>query len=405
MIAEDEISRTPSVAFREGEKEAIERVLETVEEQAEKRVRDGFSEVNFTVGVLNCFFILFMFNVYPQHFWIIYIVEAFYLFPAKFRCLINAKPLNEAFFYLDLCWFMNFSGVIALIVVVAGREHISDEARKQIYLAFYGTAIGPMIAATAFLPFISLVFHHLESMTSVFIHFYPPLLFYILRWKKDAVKEAWPNSFDLDYDIAFWPQGSFTGCVFGNTIIFYLIWLVPYFLWQLFIGLDLPRAHRRTKLANGKPAPAKYDTVFHANMRNGLCLMFGKLLWNRPKYISMEQIRENDFEMRDFLFYMGWHVFSAVMSLVMMAYPCYLSKYVHVTFLWVLAALCTYRGSKRYTYYSTKMYSRIIRKHFSDEINQTLPATKNRVSEISPLQVDSFKDNSYRSFTKQADEP
>jgi hypothetical protein len=395
------IDRTPSVAYREGTKEAIERVLEEVEEQALKRVRDGFSEVNFTIGVLNCFFILTMFNVYPQHLWIVYIAEAFFLFPAKFRCLIKAKPLNQAFYYLDLCWFMNILGVIALALLFLGKERISDDLRKQLFLGAYGTACGPLLGATATLPFVSLVFHHLESMTSVFIHFYPPLLFYILRWKVDAVQEAWPDAFDLDYEIVFWPQGSFTGCVFGNTMIFYLCWFIPYFFWQLFYGLDLPRSERRTKLPDGSPAPAVYDTVYHANMRNGLCVMIGEVLWKRPKEVSLDHVKTNDFEMRDFLFYMGWHFFSGLLSTILMAYPCYLSRYTHAAFLWILATLCTFRGSKRYTYYSTKMYARIIRKHFANEINQVPQPSKKMVTETSPLQRAEFRDNEYHSFREQ----
>lgn len=390
--------RTPSSAYRDGTKEAIERVLEKVEEQAEKRVNDGFREINFTMGVLNCFFVLWVFDVYPQHLWIVYIVEALYLFPKKFQFLLNAKPLNQAYYYLDFCWFMNISAVVCLIVLFAGKNRISDEVRMQLFLGAFGTACGPLLGATATLPFVSLVFHHLESMTSVFIHFYPPLLFYILRWKADVVREAWPNIFDLDYDVTFWPSnGSFTGCVFGNTVVFYLVWIIPYFFWQLFIGLDLPRTHRRTKLADGSPAPAVYDTVFHANMRNGLCVVMGNILWKRPKEVSLQHVKTNDFEMRDYLFYMGWHLFSGIGSTVFFAYPCFVNKYVHGAFLWVLAALCTYRGSKRYTYYSTKMYSRIIRKQFADEIGYT--------NEKSPLQDSVIKENTYHSLGEQKDGP
>jgi len=388
------LERTHSAAYREGTKEAIERVLASVEATAEKRVKDGFSEVNFTLGVLNCFFILFMFNEYPQHLWIVYIVEALYLFPAKFRFLINAKPLNQAFYYLDFCWVMNMGLLLVFLVLFAGRNHISDEIRHQLFLAGFGTACGPLIGATATLPFVTLVFHHLESMTSVFIHFYPPLLFYILRWKADAVKEAWPNIFDLDYDLVFWPNGSFTGCVFGNTIILYLMWIIPYFFWQLYFGLDLPKTHRTKKLADGSPAPTVYDTVFHANMRNGLCVTIGNVLWKRPKELSLQQVKTNDFEMRDFYFYMGVHLFCGLVSTVVLAYPCFLNKYAHGVVLWFLAALCTYRGSKRYTYYSTKMYARIIRKQFSDEINGEL-------TEKSPLQGTVVQDNVYHSFGEQ----
>ncbi len=363
--------RTPSAAYREGTKEAIQRVLETVEEQAEKRVKDGFSEINFTAGVLNCFFIEFMFTSYPQHLWLVYLIEAMYLFPAKVRFLLNTKPLNSVYYLLDYCWVMNGAGVLTFIIMFAGQRNVPNVVREQLFLAAYGTAIGPLLGATLTLPFVSLIFHNLDFMTSVFIHFYPPLLFYILRWLPETVHNAWPNAFDLDYEVQFWPNGSFTGNVFGNTIIAYLLWFIPYTLWQLFIGLDLPRQTRQKILSDGSIAPTVYDTVYHNNMRAGLCVTAGKRFWNRPKEVSLEQCKTNDFELRDFIVYMAVHFFNAIMALIFLAYPCYLSKYVHGFFLWVLLALCTYRGGKRYTYYSTKMYAKIIRKHFADEINSS----------------------------------
>mmetsp|Transcript_17281 Transcript_17281/g.19992 ORF Transcript_17281/g.19992 Transcript_17281/m.19992 type:complete len:431 (+) Transcript_17281:34-1326(+) len=395
---EQVITRTPSVAYRQGTKEAIQKVLEEVELQAANRVKDGFSEVNFTLGVLNCFFVLFMFNVYPENFWIVYIFEALFLFPAKFRFMIRAKPLNQAFYYLDFCWCMNFLCVIGLLALFAAKDQIPDEVRKHLFLAGYGAACGPLLTATISLPFVSLVFHHLESITSVFIHFYPPLMFYILRWNADEVKETWPGSFNLDYEVVFWPsKDGFMGTVYGNTFILYMLWYVPYLLWQLFIGLDLPRAARRKKLKDGTPAPAVYDTVFHANMRNGLCLDIGKKIWKRPKELSMEQIKTNHFEIRDFALYMSWHFIAANLSMIMLAYPCYLSKYVHAFLLWFMAVICTYRGAIRYTYYSTKMYGRIIRKQFENEIQCSEESKK--LVDNSSMQEDTFTDNaSIQSF-------
>ena len=392
-------TKNPSTFFRQGEKEAIERVLETVEEQAEKRVRDGFSEINFTMGVLNCFFIEFMFTVYPEHLWLVYLIEALYLFPLKVYTLFNTEPLNTVYYLFDYCWVMNGLGVLGFIILFAGKTNISDELREQLFLAGYGTAVGPLLGATLLLPFVSLIFHNLEFMTSVFIHFYPPLLFYILKWMPNEVKAAWPEAFGLDYEVQFWPNGSFTGNVFGNTIIVYLVWYVPYVLWQLFIGLDLPRKHRHKKLKDGTPAPTVYDTVFHSNMRAGLCVKMGEYLWDRPKEISLEQCKTNDFEMRDFYVYMGIHFLCAVNSIVVLGYPCFLSKYIHALFLWVLLALCTYRGSKRYTYYSTKMYGKIIRKHFAEVINTT-PREPSPRTEESPLQ-DEIKVNGYQSVEVQ----
>ena len=243
------------------------------------------------------------------------------------------------------------------------------ESKKQVFLAAWGTACGPLFASTAALPFISLIFHHVHSMTSVFIHLYPPLLFYILRWNSEEVLAAWPNTFNLDQDIEFFPTKSFTGTVFGNTMIVYLMWYVPYCFWIYFVGLDLPRKKRSKTFKDGTPKPPKYDTVFHSNHRKGSCIKFGKVFWGRSVEESKKQVANNDFEVRDVIAYMITHFFAAVGSILVFAYPSFLSRYIHGTLLVVLLLICTYRGSKRYTYYSTEMYSRIIRSKFNDKLH------------------------------------
>jgi len=365
-----DLERTPSKAFRDGTREAIQQVLTEVESQSAKRINEGFSEINFTLGVINCFVITYVFGAFPQHLWIVYVLESMFFFPLKAKFLWYAKPLCQIYYLLDYCWIMNIAGVVALIAVFAGKSALNEELRKHIFLAAYGTACGPLLSATAVLPFISLVFHHLHSMTSVFIHFYPPLLFYILRWNSEKVLAAWPNTFHLDHDIEFFSKTTFLGTVFGNTVAAYLAWFVPYCIWIFFVAMDLPRETRKKKLSDGSPALTEYDTVFHANHRNGSCVTFGKMFWNRSVEKSKRQIARNDFETRDLAVYMAVHFACAIGSIVFVAYPCYLSKYAHGTFLVFLLVICTYRGSKRYTYYSTAMYARIIRSKFDHHIRK-----------------------------------
>jgi hypothetical protein len=94
---------TPSVAFRKGEQETILKVLEEVDRTAAKRMREGFNEFNFAVGVLNSFFIAFVFGRLPQHLWLVYFVESLMLLPTKFRYMWRAKPLNEALCKFSIC--------------------------------------------------------------------------------------------------------------------------------------------------------------------------------------------------------------------------------------------------------------------------------------------------------------
>jgi hypothetical protein len=65
MVKERPLAR----AYRDGTKEAIQQVLTEVESQSAKRINDGFSEVNFTIGVMNCFIITHLFAAFPEHLW------------------------------------------------------------------------------------------------------------------------------------------------------------------------------------------------------------------------------------------------------------------------------------------------------------------------------------------------
>lgn len=55
-----------------------------------------------------------------------FVSSALFLFPIKFWFLNKAKPLNQLFYLLDYCWIMNAAGVIALIVLFASGNALSD---------------------------------------------------------------------------------------------------------------------------------------------------------------------------------------------------------------------------------------------------------------------------------------
>mmetsp|Transcript_5776 Transcript_5776/g.12174 ORF Transcript_5776/g.12174 Transcript_5776/m.12174 type:complete len:477 (-) Transcript_5776:963-2393(-) len=376
--------RTPSLAFREGEAETVRKVLDKVDATSSKRMREGFNERNFTAGVLNSFFIFFCLGRFPEHFWILYFVETVIFIPTKFVSMVKAKPLCEALYYLDLCWFLNFAGMLALFAfpfTFLFDIDIPEEWRREVYLAAVGAACGPLLGATLVLPFVAFLFHDSRTMTGLFIHLLPPILTYCFLWHADEIREAWPNVFHLDYlsNIKFFPDsgpfflpGTGLGTVAGNGMALYFGWFVPYTVWMLAVGLDLPRTTRRSRQRDGTPRPPRYDTVFHSTVRGGLCILIGKACWGRPKSISIQQMENNDFELRDFAVYMMAHATAAVSSIYILAYPCFTSKNAHLCIIAGLIILCVHRGSKRYTYYSTAMYGRLIRTNFEDLIAEDL---------------------------------
>lgn len=351
---------------KQAELRIVQRSLEEINRVAHKRIQTGFNEINFTAGVLNCFFIGYVFGVYPQHFWLLYLVEGLVLIPVKFYSFVTAKPLNNAYYFFDFCWVMNVMGLLWLTAFcldsVFGRSVIfSNQVHEQLFLAAVGISCGPLIGACLVLPFVCLLFHDIHTMADLFIHIFPPMLMFTLRWHADIIKEAWPSVFDLEYllnkndDVTF-------GSVASNAVALYVLWFVAYSIWMVLIGLNLPRSDDASRTP-------KYDTVFHSLMRGGLCIVLGTSLWGRSKDDSVRHMSTNYFEVRDFGAYMLAHAVCCISTIYLLGYPCFTSHSIHGWMLVLVLAVTTHRGARRYTYYTTTMYGKMLRNHFSDLID------------------------------------
>jgi len=356
------------------ESKIIRNVVTAIDDIEEKQRRKGFRESKFTFGVLNSLLVAYVFGAFPEHFWLVYLMECSYLIPAKFMKMLQAKPLCEAFYYLDFCWMMNFLGLLSVFfLIMNGREEgefTTQELRRNLYMATFGIACGPLTGATAILPFVAFLFHDLNTMTNLVIHMMPPMLLYTLQWHTDSIRKAYGSIFDLSYlaDVNFFPTGNNAlwwwflypplgkGSIAGNAVIVYIAWFIPYTSWMLLFGLELPRQRK------GKNP--KFDTVFHSLWRAGPCELFGTLVWKRERNLSLQQMRTDDYELRDFMLYMTMHAVCAVTSIPVLARLASLGPSAHGAILLVLLVICVHRGSVRYTYYVTEMYGDGIRKQF-----------------------------------------
>ncbi|KAL7477990.1 hypothetical protein ACHAW6_003777, partial [Cyclotella cf. meneghiniana] len=374
------------IQFKKGELATVQRILDEIELISLKRTSEGLNETNFTVGVLNCFFLIYLFGAHPEHLWLAYLVEGTYMIPKRFRIMWNARPLNQALYYLDFCWMMNFVGSIVILALMfagwtdgphegEGRRHggsVSVAAREALFNALLGVSTGPLMGANIALPFVACLFHDVSTMTGLFIHVMPPMVMYTFMWKGDLIREAWPRIFSLSYaeKVRYFPEegvffvpGSGLGSVAGNAIALYLLWWIPYVCFMLLVGIDLPRKYN----TDGNPANPKYDTVFHSTMRQGACVAIGHVFRGRSKSDSLQQCEDNCFDLVDFFIYMAFHLFAALSAIYVIGYPCFVWRNFHLGMICAVVALAVMRGSRRYTYYATKMYSRTIRKSFKLE--------------------------------------
>ena len=153
--------------------------------------------------------------------------------------------------------------------------------------------------------------------------------------------------------------------VVGNAIVLYLLWWIPYVCFMLLIGIDLPKKFRDDSTPNNP----KWDTVFHSTMRQGACIAIGRTFRGRSKKDSLKLCEENNFDLIDFFIYMFFHLIAAVSAFYLIGYPCFLSQNFHFFILVFVAWLAVMRGASRYTYYTTKMYSKQVRKQFSGALD------------------------------------
>ena len=79
---------------------------------------------------------------------------------------------------------------------------------------------------------------------------------------------------------------------------------------------------------------------------------------------------ENNFDVIDFFIYMVFHMIAALSAFYVIGYPCFQSQNFHLFMLVFVAWLAVTRGASRYTYYTTKMYSRTLRKQFADILDE-----------------------------------
>ena len=355
------------ISFQKNELKTVDKALKEVDRIVHSIMGNFFKEFHFACGVLNSLFVTFVFANVPQHFWLLFLVEGLFMLPANLYGRIKAKPLNRVLSYLDFCWMSNTVALfflVCLVVCASINVEFPHEVRKKLFLWTLAIACGPLLGAAIAFPFVALLFHDIDTMTGLFIHIFPPMVAYTFRWHSEEIRVAWPGVFKLDYltEVNFFEPGRFLNTISGTGLSFYFAWLVPYSLWMLLLGIDLPRKDRVDK--KGKQCTPRFDTVFHIAMRGGACLTIGKKLWGRSVSKSLEQMDTDHFERRDFLVYITFHTLSSTFSILGLGYACFISQSFHASMLVLVVFLSVFRGAKRYSYYTTDMYSRMLRKHF-----------------------------------------
>ncbi len=144
---------------------------------------------------------------------------------------------KEYFYFAEFCWFVSHGFVIwgffKCLKVWGIYTIVSDipNVNRAIFLLYWGFANGPL-GFGVIMYHNALIFHSLEHMASLLIHFSPAMVVWTMRWKPDRIEERWPGVFGMpippeDEAITFLD-------VFLPAVLIYMAWLIPYLFWMFF---------------------------------------------------------------------------------------------------------------------------------------------------------------------------
>ncbi|KAI7905278.1 uncharacterized protein BX663DRAFT_502326 [Cokeromyces recurvatus] len=179
------------------------------------RLRD---KVSFVLGVGNTWITPVIAARIPIYIPIYYTVQSFYLITIRYF-IYRSKRWH--YFFFDLCYYVNLLTLLFLWAFPSST---------LLYTAAFTLTNGPVIWAIITWRN-SLVFHSLDKVTSVFIHIFPALVTYTLRWLPVLHRDP---EIALAYRNLHFPGASQMPSTMGwwytliVSTLFYLAWQIFY---------------------------------------------------------------------------------------------------------------------------------------------------------------------------------
>ncbi|KAF7727913.1 hypothetical protein EC973_006912 [Apophysomyces ossiformis] len=279
-------------------------------------LRDKFS---FVVGVGNTCITPVLASRVPEWIPLYYSLQSIYLLSLRF---VIYRYRRWHYFIFDLCYFVNAMTLLYLWAFPASTT---------LFIATYCLTNGPVAWAIVTWRN-SLVFHSLDKVTSVFIHIFPPLVTYTIRWMPEL-----QQSFDATHRnarfpaLAEIPAMSFRDGVVFSTIA-YLIWQVLYFVFII--------VKRREKVESGLRLTSYSWLLNDSQGRKGFIqhasYAFG------PKY-------------KIYMFMLLQLVYNVVTTIP--TYFLYKSFWLHTTFLVAMFAASVWNGASYYIEVFSRRYN------------------------------------------------
>eukprot|EP00210_Caulerpa_lentillifera_P002576 g2471.t1 len=165
----------------------------------------------FVLGVAHFWICAYWLGSFPSTFYKLYTLEAFVLFPLRWK---SFKKMKMHYYMFDFCYGAN------LLLLVYLWLFPNSSYLFKVLFAFNS---GPLAWAIVLFKN-SLVYHSLDEMTSVFMHWSPMLVSWSLRW--------YPQSSPVSYQVS--PVASLIKSGINDMMLWpmipYLSWAALYYL-------------------------------------------------------------------------------------------------------------------------------------------------------------------------------
>lgn len=268
-------------------------------------------KISFSIGVANACFSPLIAGRWPHILPLVYTIQALFLITLRFFIY---KRKSWHYFVYDLCYFVNVLTLLYLWVFPSS---------KVLFTVCYTLSHGPLGFAIV-LWRNSLVFHSLDKVTSLFIHMYPPLTLFTLRWVLpiELQRQYYPAIADIGSSVH-------TKTAIFYTVVFYIIWQLLYYTFIVY--------GRREKVDRGLRATSytwlladKSGVVFRLIQKFG----FDGPSDGRGRY--------------KLLFYFLLQFGYMLLSILPVCLWYYRNMYANVVFLCVIFAVSVYNGASFY---------------------------------------------------------
>jgi hypothetical protein len=249
-------------------------IIAEVTATATKLFQDNNLNVRaFEAGLVNLLLAAYILGGYPAYFPLYATAQA----PILFAMVIMKWYKSGKLLYLtELCWVVNAAGWMCIAVELGASMSMiplpDPKFRFACSQAFFAVSNGPLLAFVVVgKNSASVVFHEVERTASLFIHFFPAVISWIVRWRSEEVMKTWPGAFGLSQKMLLPSEEQERIALehmFTSSLAIYFTWWGMYGVWLLMMGCTLPSKYNmKSSFADMAPVLIKAFKIKKENLR------------------------------------------------------------------------------------------------------------------------------------------